>query len=446
MTRQGRVGQEERSYPPPHRGVVSFPPLRFPLSRRALLWGLELSSTWNEAGKAASRGGYVRRTEKRPRGEGGDGESPAAQFPSSGAGISSHRGGGDAGRCLGAHYLLILLIRTIPSFPLLGTTTTITDPSFIRSAEVSPSCRPPNKTGSVMSAEYAGKRQRGDGDGQTTLVHNPARATSSADLESMLKQALGRIDSLERQHEEIKASVGRETKALREDICRLKEENKALQASTDSQRKDVETLKSKNNALDWSLRRLASKVREGWEYPVTIQPDEYWQNKGFGVDAITDLEYGFLGELKEAVSQLEHGVCDSITVGYVNHDEDLMPHWNALFRSFEHINPYGAGVELHLHCIEFSEESMRRICSHIRHKNISTVSFENSQFTNMRGAISELGKALKSPKLKSLTWYRNPIGSVEDMNLFTRALSQSNALDELTFMWNSNENAQALLS
>ncbi|EJK53706.1 hypothetical protein THAOC_26798 [Thalassiosira oceanica] len=59
----------------------------------------------------------------------------------------------------------------------------------------------------------------------------------------------------------------------------------------------------------------------------------------------------------------------------------------------------------------------------------------------MRGAISELGKALKSPKLKSLTWYRNPIGSVEDMNLFTRALSQSNALDELTFMWNSNENA-----
>ncbi|EJK51002.1 hypothetical protein THAOC_29875 [Thalassiosira oceanica] len=64
----------------------------------------------------------------------------------------------------------------------------------------------------------------------------------------------------------------------------------------------------------------------------------------------------------------------------------------------------------------------------------------------MRDAINELGNALQSQKLKSLSWYRNPIGSVEDMNLFTRALSQSNALDELRFLWNGNENAQALLS
>ncbi|EJK59832.1 hypothetical protein THAOC_19896 [Thalassiosira oceanica] len=155
-----------------------------------------------------------------------------------------------------------------------------------------------------MRAEYAGKRHL------AAAVLNPAEtsATSSGDLESMLKQAMGRIDSLERQHEEMKTSTGRETKALRDDI---------------------ETLKSKNKALEWSLDRLASKVQEGWEYPVAIQPDEYWQ---------------FLGGLKRAVSQLEHGVCKSIVVRFADHDEDLMPHWNALFRSFQHINPHGEGV------------------------------------------------------------------------------------------------------
>ncbi|EJK64115.1 hypothetical protein THAOC_15182, partial [Thalassiosira oceanica] len=180
---------------------------------------------------------------------------------------------------------------------------TIIDLAFQESTEVS-------SEASAMSAEHAGKRQRGGRDGLTAVAINSAETsvTSSVDLESMLKQALARIDSLERQHEEMKTSTGRETKALRDDI---------------------ETLKSINEALEWSLDRLASKVQEGWEYPVTIQPDEYWHNKGYDDEAIVDLKNDFLGKLETTVSELEHGVCDSITVRYVNHDEDLMPHWNA---------------------------------------------------------------------------------------------------------------------
>ncbi|EJK77310.1 hypothetical protein THAOC_00864 [Thalassiosira oceanica] len=266
-----------------------------------------------------------------------------------------------------------------------------------------------------------GKRQRGDGDGRTTVVRNPteARATSSADLESMLKQALSRIGYLEKQHEEIKMSMERETRALRDDI---------------------------NEALKWSLDRLASKARERWEYPVVNQPYEYWQSKGYDDHAIIDLEYGFLNYLKKAVSALEHGVCDSIRVGHVNHDEDLMPHWNALFRSFEHINPYGEGVDLYLYSIELNEEVMQQICHNLRKRNISQVSFHTVEFTNLRGAISELGNALKSQELKYLKWSEIPIESVEDMTLFTRVLSQSNAVDQLEFAENGNENARVLLS
>ncbi|EJK51061.1 hypothetical protein THAOC_29804, partial [Thalassiosira oceanica] len=304
---------------------------------------------------------------------------------------------------------------------------------------------------SEMSLEYAGKRQRVDGDGFAGAV-DPAKtsATSSADLESMMKQALGRIDSLERRHEEMKTSMGRENRALREGICRLTEDNKASQASMERQiedlRDDIETLKSKNKALKWSLERLASKVQEDWEYPVAIQPDEYWQNKGYEDEAIEYLKEGFFEELKEAVSQLEHGVCEIVTVCFVHHDEDLMPHWNVLFRSFEHINPYGEGVALYLRSIELNEEMMRQICNHIRYRNISRVEFRDNAFANMRDAISELGKSLKSRKLKSLEWLQNRIESTEDMNLFTRVLTHSNAVDKLTFTSNGNGNAQALLA
>ena len=184
-----------------------------------------------------------------------------------------------------------------------------------------------------MSTEYAGERQMriGSGDGRTTAIPDPVHvsATSSPDLESMLKQALCRIDSLERQHEEIKTLMERETKALRAEICALKEENKALQAD------DIGPLKSENEALKWSLVQLASKVREGWEYQVAIQPDEHWQGKGYGLDAIQDLHYCFFRGLKRAVSSLGLGVCSHVIVGHadghVDHDEDLMPHWNALF-------------------------------------------------------------------------------------------------------------------
>ncbi|KAL7544952.1 hypothetical protein ACHAWF_008321 [Thalassiosira exigua] len=232
-------------------------------------------------------------------------------------------------------------------------------------------------------------------------------------------------------------------------MCTLKEASKALRASTEREaealRDDVESLQSENKALKWSLDRLASKVQEGWEYPVAIQPDEYWQNKGYGEDDIDGLHVGFLEEMKEAVSQLEHGVFESVLISHVDHDEDLMPHWNALFRSFEHINPHGAGVELDLRSIELNEV-MRQICHHIRLRNINGVYFFDNGFVNMRDAIGELGKALKSTKLKSLNWSGNPIQSVEDMTLFTRILSQSSALDELYFSRNTNENAQALLS
>ena len=304
----------------------------------------------------------------------------------------------------------------------------------------------------VMSAEYPVKRQRGSGDGRTVAVPNlaEANATSSADLESMLKQALGRIDSLERQQEEIKMSMARETTALRADITTLKEGNKALQASTERDTKalkdDINALRNENKALKWSLHRLASKVREGWEYPLMIQPDEYWENKGYDDEAIDNLREGFLANLKRAVSDLELGVCDFISVGRVSHDEDLMPHWNALFRSFKHINPYDTGVELRMQSIELNEEVMRRICHNVRRSNINVVHIENVGFTNLRDAIVELGKALKSTKLKYLDWTENPIESTEDMALFTRVLSQCDTVDEVTFSRNGNENAQALLS
>ncbi|EJK59539.1 hypothetical protein THAOC_20218 [Thalassiosira oceanica] len=304
-----------------------------------------------------------------------------------------------------------------------------------------------------MSAEYAGKRQRGGGDGLAAPAIDPVKtsATSSADLESMmLKQALGRIDSLESQHEELKASVEREVRALREDICTLKEDNNAIMASTKIEikalRDDVNALKSENKALKWTLNRLASKVQEGWEYPVAIQPDEYWHNKGYDDEAIRKLKDWFFTGMRKTVSQLEHGICDSIAVRFVNHDEDLMPHWKALFRSFNYINPYGEGVELCLHYMELDEVVMRQICNHIRHKNIGRVVFRSNRFTNMRGAISELGNALNSPKLKCLDWSDNPIESTEDMNLFMRVLSQSNSIDQLEFTVNGNDNAQALLS
>ncbi|EJK43699.1 hypothetical protein THAOC_37829, partial [Thalassiosira oceanica] len=305
----------------------------------------------------------------------------------------------------------------------------------------------------VMSAEYAGKRQRGDGDGRrTTVVRHPteASATSSADLESMLKQALSRIGSLEKQHAQIKMSMERETRALRDDIVSLKGENKAIKMSMERDTKvlrdEIEALKSEKDALRWSLDRLGSKVQEGWGYPVAIQPYEYWQSKGYDDEAIDNLEYGFLEYLKSSVSALEHGVCDSIRVGHVYHDEDLMPHWNALFHSFEHINPHGEGVDLYLHSIELNEEVMRQVCNHIRRNNISQVSFDTVDFTNLRGAISELGNALKSQGLKYLKWSAIPIESVEDMTLFTRVLSQSNSIDHLEFTENGNENARVLLS
>ena len=84
-----------------------------------------------------------------------------------------------------------------------------------------------------------------------------AAAASLAGLESMLRQALVRIDSLEKKNVAIQASMKRETTALREDVKELQGENRALK---------------------WSLSKLASRVQttSGWHYPESnsIRPDE----------------------------------------------------------------------------------------------------------------------------------------------------------------------------
>ena len=360
--------------------------------------------------------------------------------PSSGSGISCRSGALLLARGrLGCHWLSLIRV-SFPSFrSLAGSVVLYSDCRGIvkLQREAREGQRKESSTpGSLaMSAEYAGKRQRGSGDGRTASVRNPAEAsaTSSADLESMLKQALCRVDSLERQHEAIKMTMEREIGALRDDISILKEESNSIQASTERETKalrdDVNALKSENKALKWSLDLLAWKAQEDWEYPVAIQPDEYWRSKGYEDDAIHNLNEYFFENVKRAVSELAHGVpCDYIYVGNADYDEDLLPHWEALFRSFQNINPHDAGVELCIQSIELNEELMRRICYFVRHRNISQVDFSHNGFTNLHGAISELGNALKSSKLKSLQWDRNPIASTEDMTLFTRVLSQNNAV------------------
>ena len=90
---------------------------------------------------------------------------------------------------------------------------------------------------------------------------------------------------------------------------------------------------------------------------------------------------------------------------------------------------------------------MHQICDHIRYKNINRVGFRRIEFQNLQAAISELGDALlESPKLKELEWCDNPIESTEDMAQFMRVLSQKEAVDELRFNRNGNENTLALLS
>ncbi|EJK67001.1 hypothetical protein THAOC_12018, partial [Thalassiosira oceanica] len=160
-----------------------------------------------------------------------------------------------------------------------------------------------------MSHENDRKRTRGhDGAG--------AKAASLADLESMLRQALVRMDSLEKKN----AAVMCETKALREDVEGLKEENRALK---------------------WSLSKLAGHVQRNWQYPEShaIQPDEYWRDKGFDDEEIPELQQHIMGGFVSAVSDLAHGVCDNITIGdchshdMVLHDAALEPHWIALTES-----------------------------------------------------------------------------------------------------------------
>ncbi|EJK66610.1 hypothetical protein THAOC_12458 [Thalassiosira oceanica] len=260
----------------------------------------------------------------------------------------------------------------------------------------------------------------------------------------MLKQALGRIDSLEKQHEEIKASVESETRALREDICRLKEANKALQASSkrdaEAQRKKVKALKCENKALKWSLGRLASKVQECWEYP----PSGLFCHvlSGGAQDTLTSEGKTDEDPFRQIKSSPMKGrnplpLCRfcfdnnrevvPLTIGRANMAKLI--HHNRVISDYEVVCMCCVGRLVRVACVD---EAFRGPA--------------DSTWTCPQAAISELGKALKSPKLKSLTWSGNPIESTEEMTLFTQALSQSNSVEALTFAWNiNNENAQAPL-
>ena len=251
----------------------------------------------------------------------------------------------------------------------------------------------------------------------------------------MLRQALVRIDSLEKKNAAIQAAMKRETTALREDVKELQGENRALK---------------------WSLKQLASEVKEGWEYPKcnSIRPDEYWQRKGFDEEYISTLNDDFIGGIQSAVSNLVHGVCDHIFIGGVEdselilHDSALEPHRNILLRHLHDANPEGVGMAVHLMNIQLNKRWMGLLCDKLRWGNIREVSFFHINFTNMRHAILALGCVLKSNvNIKAFGWIDMPIETVDDMVLFTQMLSNGGAsLDELAFVRNGNENTQALLA
>ena len=276
------------------------------------------------------------------------------------------------------------------------------------------------------------KRQREDDGGAASS--NSSRSASPIDLESLLRQALVRIGSLEKKN----AVMERETKALRDDVGSIKEENRALK---------------------WSLNQLASRVRESWEYPCNhcIQPDEYWLNRGIDYDYIDNLNEYCIGSIRSAVSDLAHGVCENIYIG--DNEESLMilshgalmPHWHALSESFRVINPYGVGMKISFENMHWNEEVMGMICNNLFGRNIREVAFSRIQFANTRDAILALRNMLiYSPQVKSLVWSEIPIESADDMALFTQMISELSErqldFEELRFDWNGSGNAQALLA
>ena len=287
----------------------------------------------------------------------------------------------------------------------------------------------------MRSDENGRKRTRGNDEAG-------AAPASLADIESMLRQALVRIDSLAKKNVAIQTSMGREVESLRDDVKALQEENKTLK---------------------WSLKKLASRVQNSWLYPTNryIQPDEYWQSKGFDEDYIINLNTDFFESIKSAVSNLVHGVCGDIRIGdkeasqVILHDAALEPHWNTLTQHFHHVNPSGTGMEISFENIELNSRLTSQIFEGLRWQNIREIGFFRIQFTNMRDTILALRNLLKkSKKIKSLLWSENPIESVEDMAAFTQMLSDRQpdrqnrqiVLDELRFDENGNENTQALLA
>ena len=331
-------------------------------------------------------------------------------------------------------------------------------------------------------------RPRGNAAVSAYSTVTEAEVTSHlAELESMLWQALGRIGSLEKENVAIRASMERETAALRarrqregdggaassnapcsasptdlESLPRhhalgridsLEKKNAVMERETKALRDDVKSLKEENRALKWSLNQLASRVRENWEYPCNhcIQPDEYWLNRGIDYDYIDNLNEYCIGSIRSAVSDLAHGVCENIYIG--DNEESLMimshgalmPHWHALSESFRVINPYGVGMKISFENMLWNEEVMGMICNNLFGRNIREVAFSRIQFANTRDAILALRNMLiYSPQVKSLVWSEIPIDS-DDMALFTQMLSDR-PVEELRFVWNGSRNARALLA
>ncbi|EJK58602.1 hypothetical protein THAOC_21259 [Thalassiosira oceanica] len=284
--------------------------------------------------------------------------------------------------------------------------------------------------GTMRSENDGNKRPRGNEAARTVAE---ADVTSRlADLESMLGQALGRIGSLEKKNK----SMERETRALREDMDKVKDENRALK---------------------WSLTKLAGRVKKSWEYPEEdlIQPDEYWHSRGFNDSSICDLNEDFISRVRSAVSGLIHGVCDRVCIGtgdedrMILHNAALNPHWRALCQSFYDgsINPHGTGMDISFETIQL-DEVMSVICDSMSGRNIREVAFTGIEFTNMRAAIQSLRNMLKrSPQVKSLVWSGIPIESADDMALFVQMISERHSvLEKLDFGWNGDGNTHALLA
>ncbi|EJK76190.1 hypothetical protein THAOC_02063 [Thalassiosira oceanica] len=261
----------------------------------------------------------------------------------------------------------------------------------------------------MRSENDGNKRPRGNEAAHGTVAEADVTDVTSrlAKLESMLRQALGRIGTLEEKNK----AMERETRALRKDLKSLQEENQAM-------RDDMDEVKEDNRARGWSQVKFR----------------------------------------RSAVSGLVHGVCDRVCIGIdddsdegrmIQHNAALDPHWSVLCQAFYRgINPHGTGISITLKGIQLNGGLMFGICSSLRGRNVREIAFTRIEFINMRAAIQTLRDSLIfSSRVKSLVWSGISIESADDMALFVQMISDRHSvLEKLDFCWNGEGNAQALLA